>query len=106
MDWLLHPSRPQRPPRTRATRADLPRAASLLLAPLALLALIGVEDALAKAQALRRDLQQLVLLDELQALLEREDARRCQDHVVVLPGRAHVRELLRAAHVEREIALL
>jgi len=56
--------------------------------------------ALAHAQALRRHLEQLVVLDVLEALLEREVARRREGDVVVPPGRAHVRQLLRAADVE------
>src|SRR5690606_13817244 len=49
---------------------------------------------LAQADRLRRDLDQLVVVDELQRLLERELDRRHQALVVVLAGGAEVGQLL------------
>ena len=58
-----------------------------------------VEDALADAQALGRNLEQLVVREELQALLQAQLARRHETQRVVRAGGAGVGQLLFLADV-------
>src|SRR5262249_59956356 len=59
--------------------------------------------ALADPNRIRRDLDQLVLVDPLEAILEAHGMVRDQSHRLVMPRRAHVAELLLAADVHVEI---
>jgi hypothetical protein len=61
--------------------------------------------ALAQAERLRRDLEQLVLADPLQALLEVHGARRRELDAVVRRGGAHVGELLFLGDVDVEVVV-
>src|SRR5690606_5563607 len=61
---------------------------------------------LAQADRLRRDLDQLVVVDELQRLLERELDRRHQALVVVLAGGTEVGQLLAPQRVDGEVVVL
>ena len=65
-----------------------------------------VEDRLADAQVLGRDLKQLVVGEELEALLQAHLLGRDKAQRVVRAGSAHVRELLLLAHVDRDVLLL
>src|SRR6185295_11990646 len=66
------------------------------------LAVQRAQQLLAEADALGRELDQLVVLDVLERVLEREVARRRDRELAVRGGRAHVRELLLAADVDRD----
>src|SRR5690606_42100320 len=61
---------------------------------------------LAQADLPGGDFHQLVVVDELQRLLQREADRRDQALVVVLAGGAEVGELLAAQGVDREVVVL
>src|SRR5215471_13468385 len=63
------------------------------------------QAALAQAQRLRRDLEQFVLADPLQALLEVHHARRGQLGSLVGSRGAHVRELLLLGDVHVHVVL-
>src|SRR6266446_6665303 len=63
------------------------------------------ESALAEAQGLRGDLEQLVFADPLQALLEVHDAGRGELDALVGRGRPHVGELLFLGDVDVEVVL-
>ena len=65
-----------------------------------------VEDALADAQALGRDLEQLVVREELQTLLQTQLARRHEAQRVVRAGGAGIGQLLFLADVDGDILLL
>ena len=65
-----------------------------------------VEDRLADAQVLGRDLKQLVVGEELEALLQAHLLGRDKAQRVVRAGSAHVRQLLLLAHVDRDVLLL
>src|SRR5690606_8613423 len=69
-----------------------------------LLALVRLQQALAQPDGRGRDLDQLVLGDELQRGLERHLARRLEDHGLVGAGRADVGELLALADVDLHVA--
>ena len=62
-----------------------------------------VEDALAQTQALGGDLQDLVVGQELQALLQGENARGHQAQGLVGAGGAHIGQLLFAADVDGDV---
>src|SRR5215510_13625760 len=66
----------------------------------------AAHGALAQAERFRRDLQQFVLADPLEALLEVHDARRRELDALVGRGGAHVGELLflRDVHVQVVVA--
>ena len=68
--------------------------------------LLVVQDGLAHPQALGRDLQQLVVRQELQALLQTHLPGRHQPQRLVGAGGPHIGHLLLAAHVDRDILLL
>ena len=55
---------------------------------------------------LRRDLEQLVVGEELEALLQAHLLGRDETQRVVRAGSAHVRQLLLLAHVDRDVLLL
>src|SRR5690606_26498535 len=61
---------------------------------------------LAQADLLRRDLDQLVVVDELQRLLQRQLHRRDQSLVVVLTGGPEVGQLLAAQRVDGQVVVL
>src|SRR5690606_18579764 len=61
---------------------------------------------LAQADRLWRHLDQLVVVNELQRLLERELDGRDQPLVLVLAGRAEVGQLLAAQCVDRQVVVL
>src|SRR5918996_4899886 len=61
--------------------------------------------ALAEAERLGRDFEELVLADPLQALLEVHDARRRQLDALVRRRRAHVGELLLLGDVHVEVVV-
>src|SRR5258708_262661 len=67
------------------------------------LAVFRVEEALAQTNRLRRDLDQLVLLDVGDRLFEAHLARRREAHSLVLAGGADVGELLALQHVDFEV---
>ena len=69
-------------------------------------AALMVENALADAQALGRDLEQLVVREELQALLQTQLARRHEAQRVVGARGAGVGQLLLLADVDDDILLL
>src|SRR5262249_30278238 len=69
------------------------------------LALRVVEDPLPQADALGRDLDELVVLDPLDGCLERHLARRRELDREVGAGRAHVREVLLHARVHDHVVL-
>ena len=71
-----------------------------------LLALDGAQDALAQADGLGSDLHQLVILDVLQRLFEREGDRRGQLDGLVRSGGTLVAQVLRLGHVDHHIAFL
>src|SRR5688572_15522438 len=79
----------------------------LAVGDLALLALALVlrEQLLAQANARRRDLDELVVVDELERLLERELDRRGQDDVLVGTRGADVREFLALGRVHHEVVV-
>ena len=60
--------------------------------------------ALPQPNVLRRDLDELVVLDELHGLLETEPQGRREQHVVVPPGRADVGELLGFHGIDGQVA--
>src|SRR5690606_20463876 len=81
-----------------------PLCASGLLARLAL-ALVLRQELLAQPNRGRRDLDELVVVDELERLLEGEADRRRQDDVLVRAGRADVRELLALRRIDDEVVV-
>src|SRR5690606_15915447 len=69
-------------------------------------ALVAGQDLLAQAQARRRDLDPLVLVDPLERALERDLARRAEHRLLVGARGAEVRELLGLDRVDVEVVLL
>ena len=69
-------------------------------------ALFVVEDGLADAQRVRRDLQQLVVSEEFEALLQAHLLGRDQTQRVVRAGGTHIGQLLLLADVDGDILLL
>ena len=69
-------------------------------------AALVVENALADAQALGRDLEQLVVREELQALLQTQLARRHEAQRVVRAGGTGIGQLLFLADVDGDVLLL
>ena len=65
-----------------------------------------VEDRLADADGLGRDLEQLVVGEELKALLQTHLLGRDEAQGVVRAGGAHIRQLLLLADVDRDVLLL
>src|SRR5438093_12387239 len=63
------------------------------------------EDPLPEADRGRGHLDQLVLVDELERLLERQLAEGDEPHCFVRAGCAHVRQLLFAGHVDVHIGV-
>src|SRR5438094_6622235 len=61
--------------------------------------------ALAQAQRLRRDLEQLVLADPLQTLLEVHDAWRCQLDALIRGRRPHIRKFLFFCDVDVQVVV-
>ena len=61
------------------------------------------QDRLAHADALRRDLDELVVLDELETLLQTEHRRRRELERLVRAGRTGVRNMLLLADVHRDV---
>src|SRR6266487_5514253 len=77
-----------------------------LLAPLLLLALVGIEQLLAQPDRFRRDLDQFVVGDIGERLLQRHLDRRDQPHRLVLRMGADIGELLALEHVNLEVVAL
>ena len=75
----------------------------LLLAEHGPLSQHGIQDLLADAEVLRRHLQELVGVDELQALLQAHDPRRHQLQRFVRAGRTGVGQLLGLADVHLHV---
>src|SRR4051812_47517917 len=85
--------------RNRPFMAPLPAPASVFLSAgaarlLDALALVVVEHPLAQANRLRRHLDQLVIVDELQRRLQREHARGREEQLLVSGRGADVGQLL------------
>src|SRR5690606_8389132 len=76
-----------------------PPSSGLLLAP----PLVLAQQFLPQADARRRDLDELVVVDELERLLEREADRRRQQDVLVVRGGADVRQVLLARGIHRQV---
>src|SRR6476469_952690 len=69
------------------------------------LALVFLQKPLADADRLRRDLDKLVVGDELDRIFERQADRRRQQDRIVLAGRADVGQLLAFDRVDDEIVV-
>src|SRR5690606_765609 len=87
---------PRHPGASRGTAPGSRRAAGPLAVDLG-------AQLLAQPDLLGRDLDQLVVVDELQRLLQREAVRRDQAYVVVLAGGPDVGQLLAALCVGGEV---
>src|SRR5690606_24352119 len=66
-------------------------------------ALVLAQEFLAQPNALRRDLDELVVVDELERLLEREANRRREQDVLVVGRRTDVRQMLFLRRVDRQV---
>src|SRR5690349_20741629 len=75
----------------------------LSVARVALRAPVALQDLLARADRVRRDLDQLVLIDPLHGGLDREQLGWREDHVLVAAGGADVGQLLLAGGVHVEV---
>ena len=64
---------------------------------------VGLQDALAHPQAERRDLQQFVVGDVLDAVVQAHRARRGEPHGNVFDGRADIGEMLLFADVDGHV---
>src|SRR5690606_22169749 len=65
--------------------------------------LVLAQQLLPQADARRRDLDELVVVDELERLLEREADRRRQQEVLVRARRADIRELLALRRIHGQV---
>ena len=62
-----------------------------------------IQNALAKAQALRGHFQKLIICQKLETLFQAQDSRRDQTQGFIRTGRTGIGQVLGPAHIDRHI---